>query len=143
MQGPWSPSLLSPCRLHEAAGRTGATSTTVRKWQVQLGQEAWRADPDRPFTAAGFTTWFRKRCLEAGLSQPSARLRKAAATRAAEKGATTSEPMGIFGWRNISPAKIYTRAAERARLAGRAAHCLEPTGAKSFPLQRYPPTKWE
>jgi integrase len=88
----------------------------------------------RPFTPAGFTNWFRKRCLEAGLSKLSAHgLRKAAATRAAEKGATTSELMGIFGWRNISQAEIYTRAAERARLAGRAVHLLGTDRAQIFP----------
>ena len=88
----------------------------------------------RPFTAAGFTNWFRKRCKEAGLAQLSAHgLRKAAATRAAERGATTSELMGIFGWRNISMAEGYTRAAERARLAGRAVELLGTNRAQIFP----------
>src|SRR5262249_8781270 len=88
----------------------------------------------RPFTPAGFTNWFRKRCQKAGLSNLSAHgLRKAAATRAAEKGGTTSELMGIFGWRNISQAEIYTRTAERARLAGRAAHLLGTERGQIFP----------
>jgi integrase len=93
----------------------------------------------RPFTAAGFTNWFRKRCQEAGLSNLSAHgLRKAAATRAAERGATTSELMGIFGWRNISQAEIYTRSAERGRLAGRAVHLLGTEQAQIFPTAEAP-----
>jgi integrase len=88
----------------------------------------------RPFTAPGFTNWFRKRCKEAGLAHLSAHgVRKAAATRAAERGATTSELMGIFGWRNISMAEGYTRAAERARLAGRAVELLGTDRAQIFP----------
>jgi integrase len=72
----------------------------------------------RPFTAAGFTNWFRDRCREAGLVDRSAHgLRKVSATRAAENGATTHELMAIFGWLTIKQAENYTRAAERNRLA--------------------------
>jgi integrase len=93
----------------------------------------------RPFTAPGFTNWFRKRCKEAGIPNLSAHgLRKAAATRAAERGATTSELMGIFGWRNISQAEIYTRAAERGRLAGRATLLLGTDRAQIFPTPEQP-----
>jgi integrase len=44
-------------------------------------------------------------------------LRKAAATRAADNAATAHELMAIFGWIDIKEAKIYTRAADRKRLA--------------------------
>src|SRR5262249_54599901 len=88
----------------------------------------------QPFSAAGFTNSFRERCDEAGLKGLSAHgLRKAVATRAAERSATTAELMGILGWRNISQAELYTRAAERARLAGRAVHLLGTDRGQIFP----------
>lgn len=63
-------------------------------------------------------------CTEQGL--PSAHgLRKAAATRAADDGATAHELVAIFGWIDIKEAEIYTRAADRKRLAARAMGKLE------------------
>ncbi len=74
----------------------------------------------RPFAVAGFGNWFRDRCNEAGLPQCSAHgLRKAAATVAAENGATAHELMAIFGWLSLKEAERYTRAAERRKLAER------------------------
>jgi integrase len=52
-------------------------------------------------------------------------LRKAAATRAADNRATTRELMAIFGWIDIKEAEIYTRAADRKRLARQAMTKLE------------------
>lgn len=52
-------------------------------------------------------------------------LRKAAATRAADNGATAHELMAIFGWVDIKEAEIYTRAADRKRLAAQAMGKLE------------------
>lgn len=51
--------------------------------------------------------------------------RKAAATRAADNGATAHALMAIFGWIDIKEAEIYTRAADRKRLAARAMGKLE------------------
>jgi len=76
-------------------------------------------DYRKPFTAAGFGNWFRDRCNEAGLPQCTAHgLKKAGATIAAENGATTSQLMAMFDWTTISQAEVYTRAANRKRLAG-------------------------
>jgi integrase len=73
----------------------------------------------RPFTVAGFGNWFRDRCNEAGLPHCSAHgLRKAAATLAAESGATPHMLMAIFGWSNPRQADSYTRAASRRQMAG-------------------------
>jgi hypothetical protein len=52
-------------------------------------------------------------------------LRKAAATRAADNGATAHELMAIFGWVDIKEAEIYTRAADRKRLAAKAMSKIE------------------
>jgi site-specific recombinase XerD len=72
----------------------------------------------KPLTAAGFGNWFRDRCDEAELFELSAHgVRKAAATRAAESGATAHQPMAMFGWLTLKQAEHYTRLAERARLA--------------------------
>jgi integrase len=80
----------------------------------------------KPFTVAGFGNWFRERCDEAGLPHCSAHgVRKAAAARAAENGATTHELMAMFGWLTIKEAERYSRAAERRRLAARATTLLK------------------
>ena len=72
----------------------------------------------KPFTPGGFTNWFRDRCNEAGLPHCSAHgLRKAGATIAAENGATEQQLMGIFDWTTPSQAAVYTRKANRRKLA--------------------------
>lgn len=69
----------------------------------------------KPFTAAGFGNWFREVCNEAGLPKrcTSHGLRKAAATRLADRGGTTTELMAWFGWKTASEAERYTRSADR------------------------------
>jgi len=60
-------------------------------------------DAGNAFTSAGFGNWFRECCNEAGLSHCSAHgLRKAAATRMAENGATTEQLKSWFGWTSDS-----------------------------------------
>jgi integrase len=93
---------------------------------------------DKPFTAAGFGNWFRKRCNEAGMRHCSAHgLRKAGATIAAENGATEHQLMAIFGWESPKQAALYTRKAGRKRLAGDAMHLLVPgqTENETVPLE--------
>jgi integrase len=72
----------------------------------------------KPFTAAGFGGWFRKRCDEAGLPHCTAHgLRKAGATLAAEAGATDRQLMAMFDWTTSGQATVYTAAADKKRLA--------------------------
>jgi integrase len=72
----------------------------------------------RPLTKESFGNLFRKACLEAGLKDRSAHgLRKAAATRAANAGATVAQLEAIFGWNGGTMASLYTRAADRRRLS--------------------------
>jgi integrase len=81
----------------------------------------------KPFTANGFGNWFRKRCNEAGLPHCSAHgLRKAGATIAAENGATEHQLMAMYGWESPKQAALYTRKANRKRLAGEAMHLIVP-----------------
>jgi integrase len=80
----------------------------------------------RPLTKESFGNLFRKACRAAGLENRSAHgLRKAAATRAANAGATVAQLEAIFGWSGGTMAALYTRAADRRRLAIDAMHKLE------------------
>jgi integrase len=79
----------------------------------------------RPLTKESFGNLFRKACREAGLQDRSAHgLRKAAATRAAENGATVAQLNAIFGWKGAKMATFYTEAADRRRLSLDAMHLL-------------------
>jgi integrase len=71
-----------------------------------------------PYSPQAFSEWFRARCNEAGLPQCSAHgLRKLAATRLAEAGASASEIAAITGHRTLTEVARYTSAADQARLA--------------------------
>jgi integrase len=79
----------------------------------------------KPFTANGFGNKMRDWCDQAGLPHCSSHgLRKAGATIAAENGATAHQLMAIFGWNTVKQAELYTRKADRKRLAGEAMHFL-------------------
>jgi len=83
----------------------------------------------KPFTAAGFGNWFREVCNEGGLPQrcTSHGLRKAAARRLADRGATTTQLMAWFGWKTASEAERYTRGADRKRAATAAGRLISGT----------------
>lgn len=80
---------------------------------------------DQPFTANGFGNWFRKRCREAGVPGSAHGLRKAAAVRAAENGATTEDLKAMFGWATSKQPDVYTKAANRAKMGIAASSKLE------------------
>jgi len=75
---------------------------------------------NKPFTANGFGNWFRDRCVEAGVPGRAHGLRKAAATRLADRGATAHEIMAITGHKTLKEVERYTRAASQKRLAEQA-----------------------
>jgi integrase len=80
----------------------------------------------RPHSVKGFGSWFKDRCQEAGLENLSAHgLRKLAAQRCAEAGATEHQLMALFGWSNPEQAAVYTRKANRLRLESSAAALLD------------------
>lgn len=75
-------------------------------------------DFGRPFTANGFGNKIKDWCRQANLPHCSAHgLRKATATRLADRGATAHEIMAITGLRTLEEAERYTRAANRSKLA--------------------------
>jgi integrase/recombinase XerD len=72
----------------------------------------------KPFSAAGFGGKFREWCDEAGLPHCSAHgLRKATASRLAERGATAHEIMAVTGHQSLAEVERYTRAARKVGLA--------------------------
>ncbi|WP_245571871.1 tyrosine-type recombinase/integrase [Microvirga subterranea] len=84
-----------------------------------------------------FGNKFRDWCTEAGLPHCSPHgLRKAGATIAAENGASEPQLMAIYGWSDPKMAALYTRKANRKRLAGDAAHLMVPrqTENETVPL---------
>lgn len=111
---------------HKTRKRTGVTVhqrvaaellTSIAATTVTGTETFIVTDYGRPFTANGFGNWFRERCDEAGVSKSAHGLRKAGAMRAAENGATVHELMALFGWVNLKEAELYTREADRKRLA--------------------------
>lgn len=74
----------------------------------------------QPFASAqSFGNWFKARCREAGLPENCTAhgLRKAGATIAANDGASAKELMAMFGWTRIEMAELYTKEADKIRLA--------------------------
>lgn len=98
--------LLAPLAESIAACPSGGMTWLLTEW-------------GKPFSSDGFGNWFKDQCVAAGLpANCSAHgLRKASATRAAENGATAHQLMSMFGWRTIKEAELYTKQAERRRLA--------------------------
>jgi integrase len=72
-----------------------------------------------PFTAPGFTNWFRITCNQAGLPKGISAhgLRKAAARRLAEAGCSANVIASITGHRSLNEVERYTKAADQARMA--------------------------
>jgi len=78
----------------------------------------------RPRKKESFGNWFREACADAGVPGSAHGLRKAGATRAANNGATEAQLEALFGWRGGKMASLYTREANRMKLAMSAAGTL-------------------
>jgi integrase len=70
-----------------------------------------------PMSKESFGNWFRTACEAAGVPGSAHGLRKSGATRAANNGATVAQLEAIFGWSGGKMASLYTRTADRKRLA--------------------------
>lgn len=77
-------------------------------------------------TKEGFGNWFAEACIAAGVPGRAHGLRKAGATRAANRGASDAQLDAIFGWSGRGMAALYTKKANRQRLAEEAAALLIP-----------------
>ena len=79
-----------------------------------------------------FAKRFKSWCQQAGLPHCTAHgLRKVAAVRAVENGATEHQLMSMFGWDSPKQAALYTRKANRKKLAAEAMHTLIPGQPKN------------
>jgi len=81
----------------------------------------------RPFVKESFGNQFKDACRAAGIDEDRKAahgLRKVAATRCAENGATVHQMMALFGWLTEKEAILYTKKANRKRLAREAMHTL-------------------
>ena len=93
-------------------GREGELAFITAATGRKIGQTIRKERLGELFVAA---------CKKAGLKDRSAHgIRKAAARRFAEAGATVNELMAIFGWTDAEMALKYTREADKKRLAAQA-----------------------
>ena len=77
-----------------------------------------------PMPKQSFSNDFKIACRAAGVPGSAHGVRKIAATRAANAGATVAQLEAIFGWTGGRMASLYTRAADRRHLAREAMHKL-------------------
>lgn len=75
----------------------------------------------QPMKKLSFGNWFRKAAEAANIEGSCHGLRKAAASRLAEAGATVPELNAVFGWRGSAMAMHYIEKASRKKLADNAA----------------------
>jgi len=92
----------------------------------------------RPLTKESFGNEFKAACKEAGVPGSAHGVRKIAATRGADAGATEAELMAIFGWTDPKMAAHYTRTANRKRLAAQAMAKLANASETSIPAPSHP-----
>jgi integrase len=94
----------------------------------------------RPLTKESFGNMFSAAARSAGVAKSAHGVRKIAATTAADNGATVHQLMAIFGWVTTQMAELYTKEANRRRLARDAVHTLSRTagmGQRILPKQKH------
>jgi integrase len=93
-----------------------------------VGELAFIATHDgQPMTKESLGNAFADACRAAGIKKSAHGLRKAAATHAANNGATESQLDAIFGWTGGKMAALYTKEANRRKLAADAVSKLART----------------
>jgi integrase len=78
----------------------------------------------RPLTKESFGNEFRDACRAAGINKSAHGLRKIAAIRCAENGASVPQLNAIFGWTGAKMALHYIEAANRKKMAADAMHMM-------------------
>jgi integrase len=92
-----------------------------------------------PYTKESFGNWFRDACVAAKVPGRAHGLRKAAATRCAENGATVPQLMAMFGWSTEKMAVLYTKKANRRKLAATAGALLLPAQTENVDVPHLSP----
>lgn len=87
----------------------------------------------RPLAKETFGNYFSAAARKAGVKKSAHGVRKIAATRAANSGATVAQLNALFGWKGSAMASLYTEDADRRRLAIEAVGKLENTERTSIP----------
>jgi integrase len=87
----------------------------------------------KPMTKEGMANGFRDACKVAGIAKSGHGLRKAAATRVANEGASVSQLQALFGWTDQKMPSHYTRTADREKLAKSAVELLKKKTRTSIP----------
>jgi integrase len=90
----------------------------------------------RPFGKEVFGNEFRGACKAAGVPGSAHGLRKLASIRAAHKGVTTAQMRALFGWTTDAMPSLYTKAADRLRLALEGAAVMVNEKRNSIPSPR-------
>lgn len=104
--------------------------------QLPAGQLTFvQTETGKPFSAAGFTNWFRENAKAAGLSGCTPHgLRKNASAALAEAGCTEKQIMAVTGHANLSEVSLYTASANQEKLARQAIKKLERRTKSSNPV---------
>lgn len=96
--------------------------------KVKTGHLAYLVTPKhgRPFKSKeSFGNWFGKMCSEAGVPSRAHGIRKTVAQQIAEAGGSNAELKALFGWSSDAMAALYTRNADKKKLAAAAAEKLK------------------
>lgn len=102
------------------------------------GKDTWIVGPrGKSFVKEAFGNTFSEAAREAGIEKSAHGVRKIAATIAAENGATEAELDAIFGWSGGRMASHYTKQANRARLAAKAAEKLASIPSHSLKVREF------
>ncbi|MBS3962449.1 MAG: tyrosine-type recombinase/integrase [Sandarakinorhabdus sp.] len=102
----------------------GELRAELKRHRSEAGKPFLLTEYGRPFTAAGFGNWFGDKCKAAGVPGRAHGLRKAAATRLANAGATQQQLKAWGGWKNDAEVATYVQNADRARQADQSAHMM-------------------
>jgi len=76
-------------------------------------------------TEETFGNYFRAACYSTGVHKSAHGVREISATRTANAGATVAELKALFGWTDDVMPSLYTRSADRVRLAKEAIRKLQ------------------
>jgi hypothetical protein len=114
-------------KINVKQSKTGKALTIPMGDELRPASDATPADhltflttaSGKPFTAAGFTNWFRDMCNKAGLPKGLSAhgLRKAMCRRLAEAGCSANEIAAISGHKTLHEVQRYTEAVDQERMA--------------------------
>lgn len=107
--------------------------------RVTTGHLAYLVTPKhgRPFKSKeSFGNWFGKVCREAHVPSRAHGIRKTVAQKLAEAGGSNAELKALFGWTSDAMATLYTRNADKKKLAEGAAEKLKVNNLSPHPEAR-------